>query len=59
MLGNILLVAVHIMMVGCLLFDAIVGPRKANNQENDKYQNQYHQDNQNLHLHVLPPHLTA
>ena len=57
MLGNILPVAVH--MVRHLLFDAIVGPGKANNQENDKYQNQYHQDNQNLHLHVLPPHLTA
>lgn len=49
--------AVH--TVNDSLLDAVVGTRKANNQENDKYQNQNHQDNQDLHLHVLPPHLTA
>ena len=40
------------------LLDA-VATREAHNQEDDKYQNQNDKHHQDLHLHVLPPHLAA
>lgn len=41
-----------------LLLDAVTS-RKADNQEDHKDQNQDHKYDEDLHLHILPPHFAA